>query len=255
MHLPGAGNRNEFCVCRRLKGGRTGNQGDFRAAERSGASQCVSHLSGGVVGDVPHRIDGFLRRTGGDQDPFPGKILVAGQQVQDFFQQRLRFRHFTRAGITAGQVAVGRIHNVESVLPKNRHIVLSNRILIHGSVHGRRHQLRTLRRQKNGGEHIVGQAVSRLCHKVGGGRRHTDQVRGFRQRDVLHIVFEISVKGVHRNPVVGQGFKGEGRDEPSGVLGHDDVHIGMLLLQSAGQHGTLICCDAAGDAQQHGFSL
>ena len=177
------------------------------------------------------------------------------QEVQNFFQQHLRIRHFSRTGIAAGQVAVGRIHNVESVFPENRHIILRNRIFIHGSVHGRRHQLRTLRRQKNGGEHIVGQTVGRLCHEVGGGRRHADQVRGFRQRDVLHIVFEIPVKGVHRNPVVGQGLKGEGCDEPSGVLGHDDVHIGVLFLQSAGQHGTLICCDAAGNAQQHGFSL
>ena len=63
------------------------------------------------------------------------------------------------------------------------------------------------------------------------------------------------VKGVHAYPVARQGFKGVGADKLRGVSGHEYLDVRPLLHQGRGQARRLIACNAAGDTQQHSFSL
>ena len=73
------------------------------------------------------------------------------------------------------------------------------------------------------------------------------------QGDVLHLVGEVPVKGIHHTAVAGELLKGEGSDEFCGVLGEDHFHRAVLLHQGGGQGGRLIGGNAAGDPQQNGF--
>ena len=52
------------------------DQSDICAAEHSCFCQCIAHLAGRMVGDVAHRINGFLGRSGCDQNLLSLKILL-----------------------------------------------------------------------------------------------------------------------------------------------------------------------------------
>ena len=97
--------------------------------------------------------------------------------------------------------------------------------------------------------------MGQLGAHVGGGGGHQHQVGAAGQGDVLHLVGEVPVKGVHHAPVAGELFKGERSDELGGVLGQNDLHAAVLLYQGGGQIGRLIGGDAPRDPQQDGFSL
>ena len=97
--------------------------------------------------------------------------------------------------------------------------------------------------------------MGQLRRHIGGGRGHDDQIGTGGQGDVLHLMGEIAVKGIHHGPPSRQLFKDQGSDKFRGVLRHDDFHIGVLLDQSRCQSGGLVCGDAAADAQQDGFSF
>ena len=92
-----------------------------------------------------------------------------------------------------------------------------------------------------------------LGNHVGRGRGDKHQVGALGQGDVLHLMGEAAVKGVHHGAVPGELLKGQRGDEPGGVVGHDYLHAGVQLDQGGGQRGGLIGGDAAGDAQQNGF--
>ena len=107
--------------------------------------------------------------------------------------------------------------------------------------------------QHRGGEHVVRQAVGQLGTHICGGRGDHHQVRAVGQGDVLHLVGEVPVKGIHHTAIAGELLKGEGGDEFGGVLGEDHFHRAVLLHQGGGQSGRLIGGNAAGDPQQDGF--
>ena len=73
--------------------------------------------------------------------------------------------------------------------------------------------------------------------------------------NMLHLMGEIPVEGVHHRPAAGKLLEGQGRNELGGVFGHDDLHRGVLLDKGGGQSGSLIGGNSAGDAQKDGFSF
>ena len=86
-------------------------------------------------------------------------------------------------------------------------------------------------------------------------RGDNDQIGTFRQGNMLHLMAEIPVKGIHHGAAAGELFKGQGGDEFRGVFGHDNFHSGMLLDQGRCQGGRLVGGNAAGDAKKNGFSF
>ena len=71
---------------------------------------------------------------------------------------------------------------------------------------------------------------------------------------MFDIEREVAVEGVDDALVVRQRFKRHRGDEVCGVVGHDDMHIGIQLHQHRGQVGTLIGSNASRNAQYDGLS-
>jgi len=97
--------------------------------------------------------------------------------------------------------------------------------------------------------------VGQFRAHIGRGRGDDHKISPFRQSDMLHMMGEIPVEGVHHRPAAGELLESQGRDELGGVFGHDDLHRGMLLDKGRGQRGGFIGGDSAGNAQKDGFSF
>jgi len=158
-------------------------------------------------------------------------------------------------GATRAQAAAGGGNDLPAVAAENVQVVLSDGIFVHIGVHGGSNELGALAGQNGGGEHVVSQTVGQLGAHIGGGRGDEHQVGALGQGDVLHLVGEVAVEGVHHGAAAGELLKGEGGDKLGGVLGHHDLYLAVLLDQGRGQRSGLVGGNAAGDAQKNGFSL
>ena len=96
--------------------------------------------------------------------------------------------------------------------------------------------------------------MGQLGAHIGGGGSHQHQVGASGQGNVLYLMGEVPVEGVHHGAVPGELFKGEGRDELGGVLGQDHLHMAVLLDQGGGQGRGLVGGDAACDPEKDCFS-
>ncbi|MPN10427.1 hypothetical protein SDC9_157722 [bioreactor metagenome] len=208
-----------------------------------------------MVGEIAHRVQGLPGRTGGDQHPKPAHILLVGKGVEHGLQQVLRLRHLALTHGAAGQTPAGRFHDFPAVVPQQVQIVLGDPVIVHTGVHGRGGDLGAVAGQHGGGQHVVGQAVGQLSQHVGRGGRHQDQVGLVGQGDMLYLVLVSSVEGIYHGPVSGEGLEGQRGDKFGGVGRHQHMDVCPLLYQGGRQPRRLKAGDAAGDTQQHSFSV
>ena len=186
---------------------------------------------------------------------FSSQVMGQGNGPEDVLEEDLRLGQLARSHRPAGQPAAGGGDYLPAVAAEGVQVVLGDGILEHLGVHGRGDELGTGAGQHSGGEHVVGQAVGQFGAHVGGGRGDDDQICPVSQGDVLHLVGEVPVEGVHHAPVSCELLKGEGGDKLGGVGGHNNLHGGVLLHQRRGQCRRLIGGDAPGHAQQNGFAF
>ena len=121
-----------------------------------------------------------------------------------------------------------------TVLFEDGQVILNDRIFIHGSVHGRRQKLRAFAGQDGGGEHVIGNAVSKLSNDIGGSRGNQYQIRFFCYGNMFHLESEIPVKGIDETFISSERFKGHRCDKLRCISGHNDLHIAVLLFQGTG---------------------
>ena len=69
-----------------------------------------------------------------------------------------------------------------------------------------------------------------------------------------HIILEVAVKGIHLTAAVGQCLKHQRRDKFRGVFRHKHVNVRAQLDECMGHIGHFIRSNAAGDADDNGFS-
>ena len=105
VHLPGTCHRHIGGELDRRQRGLPVDQGHLCASHGGGAGKGVAHLAGGVVGQVAHRVQRFLRGAGGHRNAQPCQILRAGNGVQDVLQQHFLLGQASAAHIPAGQYA------------------------------------------------------------------------------------------------------------------------------------------------------
>ena len=140
----------------------------------------------------------------------PARSWGEGQDAEDVLDQSVWLRHLAGPHSAAGQPARGGGDDLPPIAAQQIQVVLGHRVLIHLGVHGRSDQLGAGTGQHCGGEHIVGQPVGQLGAHIGGGGGDDHQVGAVGQGDVLHLMGEVAVKGVHHGPVPGELFKSEG---------------------------------------------
>ena len=253
QHVPGSGDGHQRHPLGGGYGYRAGNQGHLRPPEHGLPGDGVAHFAGGVVGEIPHRVQGLLGGARRHGDVEPGHVLGPGNYPENFLHQILRLRELAAAHILTGQHPHGGLEDAEAIAAQGLQIFLGGGVFQHGGIHGRGHQLGAPGSQHRGGEHVVGQTVGQLGNHVGSGRGNENHVCRLGQGHMGHVILKIPVEGVHNAAVVGQGFKGQGRDEVGGILGENAVNLRPGFAQGTGHIGHLIGGDSSGNPQKHGF--
>ena len=162
---------------------RPGYQGDTRAGVESGARKSVTLFARGAVGDVTHRVDRLVRRTGGDQDMFSGKRKIRVLHVLSA-EERLgggndlkRFAHPAGAGLASFRhFAAGRSNEADPAFLQFGRVAQGRRVLPHLRIHRRGGQNRLVRGKQHRGGQVIGDAMNHLGHQIGSGGRNQDQV-------------------------------------------------------------------------------
>ena len=247
-HVAGAFHVHDLHVHRGCQIRAAGHQGDVRAQIAGGSRQRVTHLAAGVVRDEAHRIQGFARGSRGDDDLFPGEPAIAFHQAADRVADHGRLGHAAFAGIAAGQVAGIAVEDMDAAAPQRFDIFLRGRVLQHVGVHRGHDQLFAGRRQERGRQHVVRDAVGNFSDDVRGRRGDHEDVRLFRQRDMVHFRVLIQREQVGDDPVAGQGLERQRSHELLRGGGHQHVHVVTRFLQGGYQFADLVGRDAAGYA-------
>ncbi len=185
-HVLGGHNRHDGHVGNRRQPGGARNQDHLGSAIARGFGERPAHLPGGAVRDEPDRVERLLRRTGCDEHAPAFAVLDRMQRARDRRQDRVLFRKTPFAGSTGGQRARFGLQHENAALSERPHVVAHRLVGPHAAVHGRRHHHRTVRRQRQRGEQVVGEAMRQFRHAMGRRGRDHDQIGRFRQREVGH---------------------------------------------------------------------
>ena len=239
----------------RLGAARRGQQHDLRAAQHTGTGHGVTHLAGGVVGQVTHGVHRLLGGTGRDHHLFARQVLLAGQLPQHVIHQHALLGQTAGADVAAGQQAGAGRDDRKAVMLQRPDVILGNGVFQHVGVHGRGHQLGAVGRQGHGGQHVVGLAVGHFGNHIGRGRGDEHQVGGVGKADMCHVVLEVAVKRIHDAASICQRFKHQRGDELGGVLGHQHMDVGAQFDQRVGHIGHFISGNAPGNAEDDGFAF
>ena len=143
-----------------------GDERHLGSAARGHPCDGISHFAAGVVGDVAHRVDRFLRRPCGHEELFTEEVFLVTDRVLHARDQRVRLRHLAFAFIAAREQALRRLYNFKSVIAEYIQIILCCRILIHRCIHRRRYDLRAGARKHCGGKHVVRYPVRKLGDSI-----------------------------------------------------------------------------------------
>ena len=165
-HLARAFDMDHVAAGRIGQGHRPGNERDSRARRRRRRRDGVALLARGTIGDVAHRIDGFMRRAGRD-DHMPScqraddanrrqrQTRVALQRMLDRGHDLQRLAHAAGAIFAAGHLAVIRADEQRAILLQRRDIALRRGREPHAQIHGWREKRALVGREQQGRGEIV----------------------------------------------------------------------------------------------------
>ena len=153
---------------------RARNQGRFRAESRKRLGNRVALLTGGMVRQIAHRIDGFARRPACHQGAATRKRAGAwtGKMIFNGLNNSHRLRHAPKPVFTARHVPrIGPDTN-QAARFQCRDVGLRGGMLPHPDVHRRREHDRFVRGQQHRRRQIVREPTRHPRHNIGACGRH-----------------------------------------------------------------------------------
>lgn len=193
-------------------------------------------LPGRAVGDVAHRIDRLVRRSGCDDGLAPGERPCLAEQFLDRRDDLQRFGHAAFPCLAAlGHFAGGRSDEADAVAGERRAVAERGGVRPHPRVHRRREQHRPVGRQEHRRGEVVGVTVRHLCHQVGRCRRHDHEIAMPRQPDVTDILLVLAREKLRENVGGRDRADGQRRHETLRRRRHHRAHVGAALAQAADQ--------------------
>jgi hypothetical protein len=171
----------------------------------------------GMIGEIAHRIDRLLRRTGSHEHAPALERLPLRERDEQSFDGRndlVGLGHAAHAGFAAlGHLALVRPDRMDAVRDQLREIALRCRMRPHGRVHRRRNQDRLVGGEQHGVARSSGKSVRHLRHEIGGGGRDDDEIGVAREADVTHIELARGIEQVGEGALARDGADRERRDE------------------------------------------
>ena len=123
-HLRRRAHGDGFHAARRGQRHRSGNQDDARAPCRRGFGQRIAHFAARAIGDIAHRVERLLRRSGCDQHHFIFQVAPLARGTPDGLHDLFRFGHAALAGHAASQVSDARFDHAVSAPPQRLQVGL-----------------------------------------------------------------------------------------------------------------------------------
>ena len=201
-----------------------------------------------MVGEEAHRVESLARRAGGDEH-FDALERAAAKPGRHPGRDLLGLQHPARPDLSARLVAFAGTQHRDAPVEQRQHVRPGRTRLPHLLVHRRRQHQGRGRRQAQGGEEIVGDAVREPCQHVRGGRRDQHEIRPSSQLDVPHPGLGLLVEQLAVHRVGGERLEGQRSHELPGPRGHHDPHLEIPVAQPSNKVGSLVGRDAARDAQ------
>ncbi len=265
-HLLRGGDAHHIDPIRRVERSRAGDQRHPRAHVARLFGKGVSHLAGGMVRQIPDRIERLPRRSGGDQHmkavqrQFVKRTACAQQARRRRFDHG-RLLHAPLAGVAAGKHAGLRLDDRPTELPAGIEIALRHGVLVHVHIHGGTKDLRALVVGKHRARQlVVGDAARDLRDDVRARRRDDQQVGPFRVGHMIdpqrvgrrHIA--VVVPGAEHGGAragVRQRAERQGSDELLRGGGHRHAHLVALPAPVGSEMACLERGDAAGHSEKN----
>ena len=236
---------------------RSGNQNHLRATRQSGLRDRIPHFAAGAIGNVPHRIKRFLRRSGGHQNSFAFQIAPLNQKLLHKIGDLRRFHQPPGAGSSASEFPVAGSKDAVSAGEQHLNIPLRRRMVPHIGIHRRSKDDFPNEGKIERSEKIVGNAVCELADESGSRWRDDERMIIPGDLNMLDGAGE-DVFGEQSRDHLSSGKRGEGErlDELLGRLGHHRLHGEAPLLEQARQLGGFVCRDSPANAKYdvHGYS-
>jgi hypothetical protein len=120
-------------------------------------------------------------------------------------------------------------------------------MFVHRGVHRRRDHDRNRRCERGVGEQVVGDAVCELGERIRRRRNDREHVRIAHERDVRYLLLLVPERRVHA--IARERREGQRRQKALRLVGEDDVDVGAVLHERAGEGGGFIGRDAPAHAQ------
>ena len=254
VHVLGGRDVHNLHIARAGQIDLAGDERHVRAAAGGGLRDRVAHAARGVVREIAHGVQRFLRRAGGDEHALSEKVLFMRRAVQDGLQQHFGLGQLALPLRAAGEAARRGLDDLPAVAAERREVVLRDGVFVHLCIHRRRDRLRAAAGQHRGREHVVGKAVGELGDHVRGRGRDQHVIRPVRDGDVLDAVSEVAVERVRERLVARELLERDGRDKLRGVFRHEHLHVRVLLHEQGRQTCRLVGRNAAGHAENDGLS-
>ena len=219
----------------------------LRAARR----ERVPHLSARSIADESHRINGFARGPGRDDDRLAAQRACRRQQLLRCAHDIGGLREPPLADPAACEISRARLDEERAARRQHLEVPLHGRVLEHVRVHRRRNEHRCLGREVQRRQEIVGDAVGELADDVRRRRRDDQQIDARRERDVLDVGVRAGLELALQHPMPGDRLESELADEPAGRARHDGDDVVSLLLQAAHDFDRLVGADSAAHADSN----
>ena len=208
-----------------------------------------------MICDITHWINGFLGRSGCNQNLLSLKILLLCDFSQNIGKQRFRLRHLAGPGIPTGKITTCRLDHFVSIMLKRFEIILQDRIFKHICIHGRGNKFLTFACHKSCCQHIICDPMCKLADHIGTGRCDHRHICLLCDRNMLYLELEVSVKGIYQTFRSGKRFKCNRCNEVRCILRHQHMYFRMKLLQCTCKICNFVCRNASGDSQKNSFTL
>ena len=221
----------------------------------TGAGRCegIAHLARTGVRDTAHRVNRLKRRPGRQHQLASGQQSGREKSAQRI-AQGIGCPHAPRPGFAARLFPLVRVENNDTIARKRREIALSGRVLPHLAIHRRGDQQRTVTRQAQRREQIIGQPAGNTRNEPGACRRNNNGVHPAPERDMRHSPFRAPRAIFPQrcpDPIPGQSVERQGRHKTRARLSHHHMNLRPHAPERAREFGGLVRSDTAGHAQNN----
>ena len=227
-----------------------GNDRDRSPAGPRRLGDRVPHLARRAIGDVADGIDLLKSRTGADENPEAGQVLVRVENLEHGLDDLGRLGEPAFAHPAAGEIAARRLDDMEAARAQGVEVLPHRSVVPHVHVHRGGDEHRTGEGEGGGRQRIIRDPLCKLRDHVGGAGCDHEDIGFVRVLDVETRAVLAERPGVGENGGLREGLEGERSDELGRGPGHHDPDTVARLIEKPQDLTGFVGSDSTRDAEE-----